>query len=83
MGLTEIEIVCVGGITAYAEDLDEIVKLTWRMIERHQRRHDRSKRTHLCMSPMTVTGTETCTALDSLMSTSFVFSHISRRRASC
>jgi hypothetical protein len=34
------------------------------------------------MSPTTVTGALTCTTLDSRMRTSFVFSHISRRRAS-
>lgn len=39
--------------------------------------------THPCMSPTTVTGALTCTTLDSLISTSLVFSHISLNRASC
>ena len=33
MGLTEKEIVGVWGVATYAEYLDEIVKLTWSMIE--------------------------------------------------
>lgn len=33
MGLTEEEIVGVWGVTAYAKYLDQIVKLTWRMVE--------------------------------------------------
>lgn len=39
--------------------------------------------THPWMSPTTVTGALTCTTFDSRMSTSFVFSHISRSSASC
>lgn len=39
--------------------------------------------THPCMSPTTVTGALTWTTLDSRIRTSFVFSHISRTRASC
>jgi hypothetical protein len=38
---------------------------------------------HPCISPTTVTGALTCTTLDSLMRTSFVFAQISRKRASC
>lgn len=38
---------------------------------------------HPWISPTTVTGALTCTTLDSRISTSLVFSHISRINASC
>lgn len=39
--------------------------------------------THPCISPTTVTGALTCTTLLSCINTSFVFSQISRKSASC